>query len=373
MTVSDGIVSVLIPTRNEARHIGACIAAIAAQDFPLDRLEVVVVDGRSQDGTAEVAARALAGRGFARTEVVTNPEGTTPSNLNAGLAVARGMYVCRVDARSLVPPDYVRRCIEVLASRSDVVVVGGSQRAVPPRRGAVGVGIARALNNRWAMGFSRYRRGAPSGASDTVYLGAFRTADLRAAGGWSLDFPTNQDFELNRRLGRTGVVWFDAELAVGYVPRDSTPALFRQYHRFGRWKAWYWRTTGDRPRPRQLVLLASPLPVVAALLVAVRRRPVSGVAILAVLGAATLATAEALGSDEPEVGPAGHAAGMVAMAAVGLGWLTGVAAGVVEGVGRRTAPGSSPAARSRPSAQTPAGGVGRPLHEGPHGRRPGGS
>ena len=339
MTVSDGIVSVLIPTRNEARHIGACIAAIAAQDFPLDRLEVVVVDGTSRDGTADVAVGALAERGFARTEVVTNPEGTTPSNLNAGLAVVRGMYVCRVDARSLVPPDYVRRCIDVLASRSEVVVVGGSQRAVPPRRGAVGVGIARALNNRWAMGFSRYRRGALSGPSDTVYLGAFRTADLRAAGGWSLDFPTNQDFELNRRLGRTGVVWFEAGLAVGYVPRESIGALFAQYRRFGRWKSRYWRTTGDRPRPRQMVLLASPLPVIAALLVAVRRRRLGGVALLAGLGAATVATAEALGSDEPDAGPAGHAAGVVAMAAVGLGWLTGVAAGVVEGVWRRRAPG----------------------------------
>ncbi|MFP5377826.1 MAG: glycosyltransferase [Acidimicrobiia bacterium] len=330
--------SVLIPTRNEARHIEACVAAVAAQDFPLDRLEVVVVDGCSQDGTPEAAARALAGHGFARTEVVTNPEATTPSNLNAGLAAVRGTYVCRVDARSLVPPDYVRRCIAVLAARPEVVVVGGSQRALPPRRGAVGAGIARALNNRWAMGLSRYRRGAPSGPSDTVYLGAFRTADLRAVGGWRLDFPTNQDFELNRRLGRTGTVWFESGLEVGYVPRDSIGALFAQYRRFGRWKWRYWRTTGDRPRPRQMVLLASPLPVGAALLLAVRRGRAGGVATLASLGAAALAAAEALGSDEPDAGPAGHAAGMVAMAAVGLGWLTGVAAGALERVGRRTTP-----------------------------------
>ena len=59
-----GTVSVLIPARNEARHIEACIAAVAAQDLPLARIEVVVVDGCSQDGTAEVAARALAGYGF---------------------------------------------------------------------------------------------------------------------------------------------------------------------------------------------------------------------------------------------------------------------------------------------------------------------
>ena len=329
MSVSDGIVSVLIPTRNEARHIGACIAAIAAQDFPLDRLEVVVVDGCSLDGTADAAARALAGHGFARTEVIANPEGTTPSNLNAGLAAVRGTYVCRVDARSLVPPDYVRRCTAVLASRSEVVVVGGSQRAVPPHRGAVGVGIARALNNRWAMGFSRYRRGAPSGPSETVYLGAFRTADLRAAGGWSLDFPTNQDFELNRRLGRTGVVWFEAGLDVGYVPRESIGALFAQYRRFGRWKAWYWRRTGDGPQPRQLVVLGLPGPVLGVALLAVLRWPRRRVAVVVALGTATLGAVEAIGSDGPSAGTAGHGAAVVAMLATATGWLSGVAVGAL--------------------------------------------
>jgi glycosyltransferase involved in cell wall biosynthesis len=314
-------VTVLVPARDEERDIDACLAAVAAQDYPRDRIEVVVVDGASKDATAARAESALTGAGFHRAEVIRNPAATTPSNLNVGLAAARGEVLCRVDARSRIPTDYVRRCVAVLAFRPDVVVVGGSQVAVASRPGALAAGIARALNNRWAMGLSRYRRGAASGPSDTVYLGAFRTAELRGAGGWDEGLPTNQDFELNRRLGRDRVVWFEAGLDVGYVPRSSLGELFGQYHRFGRWKVRYWRRTGDRPRPRQLALLV--LPPLAGVAVAVAlSRPAARPAVLA--GAALIAgVVEVKGSRGPSSGPLARVVAVAAMAAVATGWNAG--------------------------------------------------
>ena len=89
-----------------------------------------------------------------------------------------------------------------------------------------------------------------------MYLGAFRRADLLAVHGWDERMLSNQDFDLNRRLAADGVVWFDASLQSGYVPRSTFRDLWRQYVRFGRAKVIYWRTTGDRPQPRQRALLA---------------------------------------------------------------------------------------------------------------------
>ena len=252
------LATVLIPAKDEARWLQECLESIAAQDYPHHMLEVVVVvDGGSTDRTDLIAKEFLEDQDFARTEVLRSPGGGTPGNLNAGLSVARGEVLCRVDARSRIPVHYVRTCVEALVTRPDVSVVGGAQVAVPSRDDAVGTGIARALNNRFAMGWSRYRRGAESGASDTVYLGAFRTEQLRKVGGWSVRFPTNQDFELNRRLGVDGLVWFDRSLPVEYIPRTTINDLYRQYVRFGRWKVRYWRRTGDRPRPRQVALLVA--------------------------------------------------------------------------------------------------------------------
>lgn len=317
------LVSILVPARDEAGDIATCLAAVLAQDHPRDRLEVVVVDGGSTDGTAAVAGKILANAGIAH-QVVTNPVGTTPSNLNVGLGHLHGEIVCRVDARSIIPSHYARRCAEVLAARPDVVVVGGAQVAVARDGSDRAVGIARALNNKWGMGGSRYRRGAKDGPSDTVYLGAFRTAELRDAGGWDERFTTNQDYELNRRMGERGTVWFDASLEVGYRPRATLRALLQQYQRFGAWKVRYWRTTGQRPQPRQLALIVAPLLAPLAAVALWRRLTRRGRGALGVLATAAVAVFETSGPTGPP-GPAGaHLASVAASGAVGAGWLAGV-------------------------------------------------
>ena len=45
-------VSVVIPTYNERRYIGACLDSVLAQDYPADLVDIIVVDGDSTDGTA---------------------------------------------------------------------------------------------------------------------------------------------------------------------------------------------------------------------------------------------------------------------------------------------------------------------------------
>lgn len=320
------LVTILVPARDEERWIEHCVASIASQTYPHDRLQVVVViDGDNQDETDVAAKEALAVTDFEHVEVVRNEDGGgTAANLNFGLDRASGEYVCRVDARSRIPRDYVARCVEILEERADIAVVGGSQVAMARLRDPRALGIARALNNRWAMGLSRYRRGAASGPADTVYLGAFRTADLRTVGGWNAEFSTNQDFELNRRMSALGIVWFEAGLPVRYVPRADIASLYRQYRRFGAWKVRYWRRTGDRPRPRQLALAVGvPAAVGAAAVAVAATRGPRRVALLATMVAAA-ALVEGRGAKSPRGGLRVHGWSLAALGAVAAGWLSGV-------------------------------------------------
>jgi succinoglycan biosynthesis protein ExoA len=336
MTGSHGsalLAAVLIPARDEVGAIDRCLEHVLAQDLPRERIEVVVVDGGSTDGTGERAQRLLEGAGFGRVIICRNERGTTPSNLNMGLGEVEASLVCRVDARSLIPRDYVRRCSEILNDRPEIAVVGGAQVAVARSGRAIDVGIARALNNRYGMGLSRYRRGATSGAADTVYLGAFRTKQLRDAGGWDERFPTNQDFELNRRMAGLGLVWFDADLAVEYLPRRSLGALLAQYRRFGQWKVTYWALTRERPRPRQVALLLGPVPAVLLLGLGMFRRPAR--TILAAFATAVIVD-EIGSSDAPAAGLRARVISITAMAAVGGGWWSGVAGEAVARGWRRT-------------------------------------
>ena len=317
-------VTILIPARNEIHDIERCLAGVAAQDYPADMLEVLVVDGASTDGTPEATEAAFLQLGVVNGRVITNPAGTTPSNLNTGLAHAAGEILCRVDARSVIQPDYVSRIVDLLVEFPDIAVVGGAQVALARSEAPVAQGVARALNNHWGMGFSRYRRGAASGPSDTVYLGAFRTEQLRSVGGWDERLNTNQDFDLNRRMSRLGTVWFDSELHVGYLPRATVAELFSQYRRFGRWKVRYWRMTNDRPQARQLALIvgaptATVLGVTAFALGGRRTR----LAVAAAAAAAAAAT-DTMGSRVPAPLRV-RVAAVATLACTSAGWLSGVA------------------------------------------------
>jgi succinoglycan biosynthesis protein ExoA len=316
-------VTVVIPTRNEAQDIERCLRAVVDQDHPAADTEVIVVDGASVDDTAGVVQRFLRGRG----RVVTNPGASISSNLNRGLAEARGRILCRVDARSLIPTDYVSQCVRTLDARPEVIAVGGAQVAVARSASPTDLGIARALNNRYGMGLSRYRRGGTSGPADTVYLGAFRVDALRAVGGWDERLEVNEDYELNRRLAARGILWFVSSLRVRYLPRTSLRALFTQYHRFGRWKVRYWRLTGDRPRLRQLLLLA--VPPVALGVLARSRHPT----VVLSAGIAVVVVGECVGPTEPEGSFVAHAMSAAASVVIGLAWWTGVCRGVCEPLG----------------------------------------
>lgn len=316
--------TVVIPARNEASSIEGAIDSVGAQDVDLSTVEVVVVDGTSDDDTADVAKRALDRHPFRRSDVVGNLERRTPSNLNRGLLWADGELLVRVDARSRIPPNYLRLTAEALDNES-VAVAGGRQMAVPHDRSVRALGIARALNNSLAMGWSRYRRnGAESGTADTVYLGVFRVAQLADAGGWSDRFATNQDFELNRRMSAFGDVWFDQRLEVAYLPRRRLTELLQQYHRFGRWKVAYWRETGDRPQRRQQVMVALPVGAGVGLIGATIVLGPTVVAASAGGGAAALLAVDHFGSNGDPAPPAVRVVAATVNGLIALGWVSGV-------------------------------------------------
>ena len=258
MSASPPHVSVIVPVLNEEVDIAGCLAAIAAQTFPPERIEVLLVDGGSRDATVETARAAAEHHGLTL-RALANPLQLQSAGLNVGLAAASGEIVVRIDARSIVGSNHIARCVDVLGERPDVGAVGGAQIARERSTRLVDRAIARALNNRYAMGFARYRRRAASGATDTVWMGAFRAGDLRAIGGWDDTVAKNEDFELNERLRKHGfVVWFDAEMTAHYLPRTSIAAIAQQYLDYGSIKGAMWATKW-RPNARQVALLAAPV------------------------------------------------------------------------------------------------------------------
>ena len=247
-TMARTSVSIVMPAADAAGSIVDSLRAVLAQDYP-DIVDIVVA--AADDATADAAARA-------EVTVIPNPSGSTPAGLNRAISASRGDVIVRVDAHSIIPPDYVSRAVRTL-EETDAENVGGMQ--VPVGTSFWERAVAAAMSSPAGSGDARYRIGGPAGPVDTVYLGVFRRSVLEDIGAFDETFRRHQDFELNQRIRTAGgVVWFDPELRVEYRPRASLSELARQYFGYGVWKRSFSRT---HPGSLQLRQLAPPILVIA--------------------------------------------------------------------------------------------------------------
>ncbi len=243
-------VTVIVPTYREAASIERTLASIDAQTYPLI-VEVLVVDGRSDDRT-----RALATAGGAT--VLDNPARIQAAGLNIGIRAATGDVVVRVDGHTAIAEDYVERCVGAL-ERTGAAMVGGAMTPVASE-GWSGA-IALAMSSPFGAGPARFHTGGSPGWVDTVYLGAFRTADALAVGGYT-EVAVNEDAEFAIRMAPRGGVWFDPGIRSEYRPRSTLRSLATQFWRYGRGRATTVRRHPTSTAPRQL---AAPLLVLGLL------------------------------------------------------------------------------------------------------------
>lgn len=250
--MSEPLVSIVMPVRNEAGYIERALAAVLAQDWPPASLEVIVVDGYSDDDTARLAEAVLTGGRLRRWAIVDNPRSITPVSLNLGVRHSSGEFVVRVDGHCEIAPDYVRRCIEVLRA-TQAECVGGVCETVAETEPARA--IAAAQSSRFGVGNVAFRVGHTRAArADTVPFGAYPRAVIDRLGGWDEELVRNQDDEFNFRLVQSGgTVWYDPTIRCRYYSRSEIPRLWRQYFQYGLYKVRVMQKRRAVASARQLV------------------------------------------------------------------------------------------------------------------------
>ena len=239
-------VSVIIPCRNEVRFLGACLDSILQGTYPRERMEVLVIDGGSEDGTRALVADY--GHRDQRVRLLDNPEKTTPYALNRGIAAARGEIIARVDAHALVAPDYLDLCVQHLR-KGEAANVGGAMRTLAADPGLFAPAIIRALSHRFGVGNSAFRTTAgpdnrtdSNGTSsqpqwvDTVFGGCWRREVFRQLGGFNVALRRSQDMEFSRRLQQAGGrTLLDPAIRCDYFARTGFVNFCRHNFVNGQW------------------------------------------------------------------------------------------------------------------------------------------
>jgi glycosyltransferase involved in cell wall biosynthesis len=256
--LSGPIVSVVVPMLDERSHIGACLDGFAAQTYPLEYLDVIVVDGGSADGSRQIVdERANACRWV---RVIDNPQRKASAAFNVGVTAALGEVVCLFSAHGVPDPQYVERSVAVL-SETGAVGVGGRYLHVGEDRSSSAIGLA--MVSPFGMA-SPHRFATVREEVDTISHPAYRRDALVDVGPFDESLERNSDYELNFRLRAAGgALVFDERISSVYRPRPSLRALGRQFWSYGRWKA---RVVQRHPASLKPRHLAAPAAVAGGLL-----------------------------------------------------------------------------------------------------------
>lgn len=226
-------VSIIIPVYNEMRFIEELCDCLDAQTFPPGEMEILFLDGRSEDGTREYLEK----RDFrAHKRLITNEKRKHVFALNLGLREARGTYLLRMDGHGWYAPDYVEKCVALLESDENAINVGGVARAKGYDFGSSV--IAKLMSSKFGGG-SSFRHAKTVVKADTLFPGAWRREQLLKTGGWDESQLTSQDLEMSARFkslfpGKYYLV--DPSIELYYYPRNSVGKLARQYYRYGYWR-----------------------------------------------------------------------------------------------------------------------------------------
>jgi len=207
-------VTVVVPVRDGAGVIGPCVESLLALDYPADRLEIVVVDNGSTDGTREILER-FSGRIRIGEEARRGPAAAR----NAGIRLAQGELVAFTDADCVVDPSWLRELVR--RRGADAEVVGGRILALPDA-GLIAHFGERVHDHRFAI------EGCHPPYLITMNL-LVPTASLRALGGFDERLLRGEDVDLAYRLGMRGLRFAYAHDAVVFHRnRDTLARLARE-------------------------------------------------------------------------------------------------------------------------------------------------
>lgn len=232
--VDDPLISVVIPSLNEERYIGACLASLEQQTYPAARIEVLVADGGSGDRTRQIVELHAAGTRLGRLELLDNPDRSANHGLRLGAERAAGDVIIILGAHTTVAPDFVAENVRALRE-SAAAAVGGPMDTVGET--PLASAIAAALSHPFGVGDVRFRTSAEPGDVDTIAFAAYRRECFDRIGNFDVTRDKRVDDQYNWRIRRAGGrLFLTPAIRSTYFARSDYRALARQYLGYGRAK-----------------------------------------------------------------------------------------------------------------------------------------
>ena len=228
-------VSIIIPCRNEEAFIGKVLENIVHQDYPADLTEVFVIDGKSNDKTAEIIKGYSEKHSFIH--YLENPQKIVPFALNKAIKQSSGEIIIRMDAHAVYPNNYVSKLVEGLADYK-CENVGGVWITKPGNDSVKAKAIALATSHPFGIGNAYYRLPNQKPKEvDTVPFGCYSRNVFDKIGYFDEELTRNQDDEFNARLIKNGgKIYLLPEIQIIYFAREKLRKISKMFYQYGLYK-----------------------------------------------------------------------------------------------------------------------------------------
>lgn len=228
-------ISVVVPIRNEGSRLAEVLDTILNQDYPRERLEILCVDGDSDDDSAAVIDGLR--REFPHLRRLSNPDRIAPCGFNVGIRAAKGDYVAILGAHAQYAPNYLSASMDaILETGADMA--GGLLRTVPGGTGVVALSIGHVLTHRFGVGGSEFRvdEETPGKWVGGIPFPLFNAGVFRRIGLYDPRLVRNQDNDLHVRLERAGGRAFRSGATwCSYRARSTLSRLIRYAYDYGQY------------------------------------------------------------------------------------------------------------------------------------------
>ncbi len=234
-------VSLILVARNEIKWIEKSLNSLLKQDYPSDKIELIIIDGQSDDGTREFLIEKVAELKNLNycVKFYDNPRKILCSGWNIAIARSSGDIVCRIDAHSTIAHDYISIGVNELLTRKrngeKIAAVGGwiKHRG----HGKIGKIISYFYSSPFGTGNSPFRRnpGKPI-ISDTAVYALYWRNIFDEIGYFDEKLTRNEDTALHIKMIKKGYQFVThPEMQIEYFVRSNINDFLKKAFNDGRW------------------------------------------------------------------------------------------------------------------------------------------
>lgn len=227
-------ISIIVPIRNEENYIKDCLQSILNFDYPKEFLEILFIDGMSEDKTVEIIKSYM--EKYKNIKIIKNEKKIVPVAMNLGIKESNGDYICRLDAHAKYPKNYISKLFE-WSQKLDADNVGAVCITDIKSKTNVAKAIQFVMSDKFGVGNSLFRVGVKDALEvDTVPFGFYKKEVFDKIGLYDERLVRTQDLELNKRLKRNnGKIYLIPDVQCTYYPRENFKDFFKNRFETGRW------------------------------------------------------------------------------------------------------------------------------------------